>query len=309
MRIKIFVIICFLNYFSFGQKKYICFSFDDLPVVSYGITDTNYQKQLFDKLITSLKNNNIPAIGFVNEGKLYDNKLLNPFQVNLLNNWVDCGLDIGNHTFSHSDYNSVSFKEYSKDIAKGEIESKKILGRNGKNITYFRHPFIHLGNTKAKADSLSNYLLNHGYLEAPVTIDNDDYLFAFAYQKAKVKNDKMLIEQIGNDYINYTEKRLKFYEKEAFGLFGRDISQVLLLHASLLNSDYIDYLAVMFRKNNYTFVSIDKVLEDDAYKSEITIYGSWGISWIDSWALSMGKKGDFFKDEPIIPGYILKVPE
>jgi hypothetical protein len=65
----------------------------------------------------------------------------------------------------------------------------------------------------------------------------------------------------------------------------------------------------MFRKNNYVFVNMDKALEDSAYKTEINFFGKWGISWIDKWALSQGKKGDFFKDEPATPDYIKKLSE
>jgi hypothetical protein len=63
----------------------------------------------------------------------------------------------------------------------------------------------------------------------------------------------------------------------------------------------------MFQKNNYDFISMDKTLEDDVYKTEITKFGNWGISWIDRWALSSGKKGDFFEGEPVTPDYIVRL--
>ena len=115
------------------------------------------------------------------------------------------------------------------------------------------------------------------------------------------------MKQIGADYVTYIEEKLKYYEKQANHLFQRNISQILLLHASLLNSDYMGALADMFRDNNYAFVSMDSALEDEAYNTEITVFGNWGISWIDKWALSQGKKGDFFKDEPVTPEYIEKL--
>jgi peptidoglycan/xylan/chitin deacetylase (PgdA/CDA1 family) len=290
---------------SFGQRKEVCFSFDDLPVVSYGMPDTVFQKELFDNLISGLNQNRIPAVGFVNEKKLFNSEgNLNEFQVRLLQTWSDHNLELGNHTFSHPDYNLTSFKDFTQDILKGEIITKKILFIKGKTIRYFRHPFLHLGNTKEKTDSLDNFLSDHGYTTAPVTIDNEDYLFAVAYKRAKVKNDTLLTKQIGNDYINYMWKKLKYYEMQSISLFGRDIKQILLLHASWLNSDYIDSLAVMYRKNNYEFITMDKALEDDVYNTRITAYGNWGISWIDRWALSKGKKGSFFKDEPETPDYI-----
>jgi len=309
MKILPVFVLLLSGFIAFGQQKQVCFSFDDLPVVSYGITDTIYQKKLLNKLVSSLCNNKIPAIGFVNEGKLYDKEVLDQFQVNLLKGWADSGLDLGNHTYSHPDYNAVTFTDYSQDILKGETITKEILKDLGKVIRYFRHPFLHVGNSKVKADSLSDFLANKGYQIAPVTIDNDDYLFALAYKRAAVKKDSGLMTQIGRDYVKYMEKKLNYFEKQANRLFGRDINQILLLHASLINSDYIDSLIFMFKRNNYIFVSMDKATEDKAYKTDITVFGKMGISWLDRWALSEGKQKDFFRDDPATPDYIIKLAE
>jgi peptidoglycan/xylan/chitin deacetylase (PgdA/CDA1 family) len=307
MRIPALLFFASLSLITFSQKKQVCFSFDDLPVVTYRIKDQDAQKRLNAKLISSLNKYRIPAIGFVNEKKLNDSTGLIKYQVDLLKAWVAGGLDLGNHTFSHPDYNNVSLKQFSEDLLKGETVTRAILSGKNMKLKYFRHPFLHVGNTKEKADSLSNFLSEHGYTVAPVTIDNEDYLFAVAYERSKFKNDTVMMKQIGHDFVDYIEKKLKYFEEESDKLFGRNISQILLLHASYLNSDYVDALAVMFLKNNYTFVSMDKALEDTAYKTEITRFGNWGITWLDRWALSMGKKGDFFKDEPATPEYIVKM--
>src|SRR5689334_835599 len=109
---------------SFAQQKQVCFSIDDLPLVTYGVTDTIIQKEMMHKLVASVKRNQIPAIGFVNEIKLYQQNALNPFQVRLLKHWVDNGLDLGNHTFSHPDYNELSLKAFGADILKGEVVTR-----------------------------------------------------------------------------------------------------------------------------------------------------------------------------------------
>ncbi len=309
--VLLFIIISILAVVpSFSQGKQVCFSIDDLPTVAYGISDTVFQKALTDKLISSFTANKIPAIGFVNEMKLYDgnNKAIS-FQIQLLNAWVDGGLELGNHTFSHPDYNSVSLKRYSQDILKGEMVTKEILKRHGNRLTYFRHPFLHTGNSKEKSDSLHYFLTRHGYTVAPVTIDNDDYLFALAYHRAKNKGDMQLMKQIKKDYVDYMEKKLHYFERQSHQLFGRNIKQILLLHASLLNADTMDSLANMYQENGYEFISMTDALKDEAYKTEITRFGNWGISWIDRWALSQGKKGDFFKDDPVTPDYIRKLTE
>lgn len=305
MRTLLYIAFLLVGYLTAsGQRKHVCVSIDDLPTVTYGVTDSAFQKHLTDKLISALKANRIPAIGFVNEGKLHNEHTTMSFQVELLNLWVDNDLELGNHTYSHPDYNSMSLKDFSHDILKGELVTRELLKRKGTTLKYFRHPFLHVGNSKAKSDSLDIFLLRHGYITAPVTIDNEDYLFALAYKRANDKNDSKLMKQIGADYIVYMEEKVKYFEKQAYNLFGRNIKQILLLHASLLNADYMDALAKMFHKNGYDFITMDEALEDDAYKTPITTYGNWGISWIDRWALSQGKQGEFFKDEPATPDYI-----
>ncbi len=289
---------------SHAQKKQVCFTIDDMPLVTYGITDTVYQKRMMDKIISALKSSGIPAMGFVNEFKLFNNNQLIPFQVQLLKSWLAAGLDLGNHTYSHPDYNTLSSANFFKEIIKGEQVTRKLMTEHNKKLAYFRHPFLHVGDTKAKSDSLNQFLTAHHYVAAPVTFDNADYLFAVAYKRAQDKKDDKLIKQIGDDYISYMEQKVLYFEKQSQALFARQIKQILLLHANALNADYLPALASMFQKNNYEFISLPQALQDEVYQTPITVYGKWGISWIDRWALSLGKKGDFFKDEPQTPEYI-----
>jgi peptidoglycan/xylan/chitin deacetylase (PgdA/CDA1 family) len=290
-----------------AQQKLVCFSIDDLPVVSYGMNDTSFQRTIIEKLLASFTRNGIPAIGFVNEKKLWSNGERIPFQVSLIERWIDRGFDIGNHTYSHPDYNTVSLREYTDDLLKGEGIIKELLERKGRNLKYFRHPYLHTGNTKLKADSLSEFLQHHGCTTAPVTIDTDDYLFALAYKRTREKNDTALTQQIGRDYLAYMEKKLLFYEQQAQALFGRDIRQIFLVHASWLNSEYMDSLALLYSSHGYSFISMAKALEDSVYQTPVTAFGKWGISWLDRWALSCGKQKEFFINDPAPPEYVLQL--
>ncbi|MDD3032953.1 MAG: polysaccharide deacetylase family protein [Bacteroidales bacterium] len=304
MKKLVIILLLLISTVASGQKAQICFSIDDMPVVSYGIKDSNYQKQIFNSIMNSLVKNEIPAIGFVNEGKMRKEADGGRYQKELLKKWIKSGLELGNHTYSHPDYNTTSCKEYTSDILRGEKILKEILSESGKSIKYFRHPFLHVGETKAKADSLDLFLKEHGYKVAPVTIDNEDYLFALAYNKASVVKDTLLMNRIGRDYIEYMEKKLHYYERQSIALFGRKIPQILLIHSSLLNAVYLDSLASMYKRNGCEFVDMDTALRDEAYNSKVTSYGKWGISWIDRWAISLGKKGEFFDGDPVSPDYI-----
>jgi peptidoglycan/xylan/chitin deacetylase (PgdA/CDA1 family) len=288
---------------ALAQKK-VCFTIDDLPVVSYSISDSAFQREITTNLLNKLAEHKVPAIGFVNEFKLYSNNNLNLFQVSLLNQWVTQGFELGNHTYSHLDYNIATLEKFGAEIIKGETQTKKLLERSGKSLRYFRHPYLHTGDTKAKSDSLDQFLKVHHYIVAPVTIDNADYLFALAYHRAYVKKDQTLMNRIGTDYLTYMEKVLHYFEQHSNALLGQNIQHTLLLHANLLNSHYIGKLAEVYTRNGYEFITLAEALQDKLYETPITRFGKWGISWIDRWALSQGKGNDFFKGEPAIPAYI-----
>ena len=308
MRKLILSILFFCGVLYYGQKNQVCFTFDDLPVAALSFKSNDFQKSVTVKILTALKKHNIPAIGFVNEIKLYDNNQPDTSEINLLKMWLDAGLDLGNHTFSHMDYHKVNTKKYFDDILKGEKITKPLMASYGKLIRYFRHPYLHAGETKEKTDSLNIFLKRIGYIEAPVTIDNSDWIFSSAYDSAMVKKDTSLMKSIGTTYIDYMERKLKYFEKQSNKLFGRNIRQILLIHANAINSDYLNELAIMYESNNYKFVSISKALEDKAYLTSIVVFNrNWGISWLDRWALSQGKKGEFFMDEPTTPENIMKL--
>jgi hypothetical protein len=103
------------------------------------------------------------------------------------------------------------------------------------------------------------------------------------------------------------EEKVLFYEKISVALFGRTIDQTLLIHASLLNADYIETLVKRIQKNGYSFISQTEVLKDPAYQTNITKFGKYGISWLDRWALSQGKRGEFFEGDPQTPEFIVEL--
>jgi peptidoglycan/xylan/chitin deacetylase (PgdA/CDA1 family) len=308
MRVLLFSFMILNPFLLFSQTHQVCFTFDDLPVVTLRNKSILYQKDVTEKILATLTHHQISAIGFVNAKKLYTNELLDPQKTNLLKRWIDEKMDLGNHTFSHMDFHESTFSAYANDIIKGETELKILLSSVGKKPHYFRHPYLRAGENKEKTDSLYHFLKEKGYEIAPVTIDNAEWIFNSAYDSVLVTNDKQRMIEVGNSYIQYMEQKVKYYEGQSQKLFGRNIKHILLLHANRLNADYLDDLIMMLKKNSYSFISLKDALMDEAYSTPITKFNKhWGMSWLDRWALSKGKKGDFFKDEPTAPDFIMKL--
>jgi len=290
---------------NFAQSREIAITIDDLPVASV-IKDGDFQQKLTTELLTKLKKYNVPAIGFVNEGKLFRNDSLINERVDLLKQWLNAGLDLGNHTYSHKSLNLIPAKEYTKDLLKGERIIRGLIEGAGKELIYFRHPFLQTGRNIEARDSLENFLKEHNYKIAPVTIDNSDWVFASGYEKALRENDSTMMKKISDAYIPYMESKFEHFEFVSRELFDREMKQILLIHASKLNADHFNELADMMIERGYKFIPLKEALTDTAYNSPDTFFGAGGISWLHRWALTQGKNKDIFKTDLPAPEFIMK---
>lgn len=301
-----FILAVFILLFSLSiyAQKQVCITVDDLPVVGYGLNKNEEWKSVTQRLINTFQNKGIPAIGYVNENKLYTNGQLNQNRLAVLEMWLSNGFELGNHTYAHIDYHKSSFQDFTANIMKGEKVTRPLMEKHDKRLQYFRHPFLRAGSTKESSEALEGFLKDTDYTPAPVTLDSDDYLFAKAYAMAFKKGQKEMMEKIGKEYIAHTENKLKYYETLTEAVFGRQIAQTYLCHANMLNADYLDELADMFKRNGYEFVSQAQVLKDKAYQEPVTKFGNWGMSWLYRWSLSRDKGRALFKEDIEVPAYI-----
>ncbi|WP_080059661.1 polysaccharide deacetylase family protein [Spirosoma aerolatum] len=286
-----------------AQKRMVI-TIDDLPTVSAFYKTQQAKQQLTQKLLAHVTYAHVPAIGFVISGLLQSTSKLDTAQLALLQRWLEAGLELGNHTFAHKDYNLIPFSESKADVIQGESIVKSFVEKQRKPFRYFRHPYLRKGDTPAKKDSLENFLRQRGYREAPVTIDNSDWLYARAYDNALGMNDAALIAQVGQSYVSYMLDCITYYEAQSQALFNRPIPQILLIHANSINADFLGRLLSELKNRGYSFITLDEALKDNAYLSTDTYTGKGGISWLHRWALTQGKKGEFFKGEPEVPATI-----
>lgn len=301
--IVIFFIICIK--LTFPQSREVAITIDDLPVAST-VKEIGFKQQLTNDLLAKLKKYNVPATGFVNEGKLYENDSLFNERVALLKQWLNAGLDLGNHTFSHKSLNQIPAKDYIEDLLKGEGIIRELIKDVGKELIYFRHPFLQTGRNIAVRDSLEKFLKEHNYKIAPVTIDNSDWVFARGYEKALLENDSLMMKKIADAYIPYMESKFEHFEFVSQELFGREIKQVLLIHANKLNADHFNELAEMMIKRGYKFIPLKEALKDTAYNSPDTFFGAGGISWLHRWALTEGRDKEIFKTDLPAPKFVME---
>jgi len=113
-------IVCLLYLTNlFAQTKKIAITIDDLPCTN--CQDLSMTLQVNTKLLKTLYDYKVPAIGFVNEIKFYTEGSPDPAKINILKNWLASGLTLGNHTFSHVSIDNTTIEEYENEIVKGGI--------------------------------------------------------------------------------------------------------------------------------------------------------------------------------------------
>ena len=292
------------SYLSLSQKKEVCFTIDDLPVVSYGQTEQFYLWDMTLNLISTLDKYEIPAVAFVNEGKMFDGEKLDSTQLDMLKLWFQNGYEVGNHTYSHMSYHGNSFEAFREEVLKGEKISRHLEQEYNKELRYFRHPYLRVGETKEKYDQLNKLLKSKGYITAPVTVVNQDWVFAGAYAAAEKKNAKDTMQMIGDAYVDFSIRCFKWEEGKSSAFFGRNIKHTLLLHANKLNADYLDDLTSKLIEMEYEFVTLEEALKDEAYKIEITEFSNNGTNWLDAFGKTLGKTYEATTSPPDFPKWI-----
>ncbi len=265
----------------------VALTFDDLPGIVLR-PNQDYVDATNKALIKGLKRHHFPAIGFVNEGKL--DEMIRSRQVAILQSWLDAGFELGNHTFSHSSPNNVGAKGYIADIARGEQVIRPMMEKAHRNLQWFRHPYLETGSPAPVKAEINQWLADHGYRIAPVTIDADDWEFAEPYDNAVMSGNKAEARHIREVYLAYTDRTVTWYRRAARAIFGRDIAYVMLLHDTRLNADCFEGLAAMLKRQNLHPVSIEQALRDPAYQTPDTYSGRDGIEWLERFSDTLHKE-------------------
>ncbi len=281
--------------------RMVAVTFDDLPGVSQRGRTVEEHTRITDGLLRQIAEQRVPAIGFVNEGKLLTDGRVDERRVELLRRWARAGLELGNHGYSHADFHINPLGAYIADVARGDSVTRIVLAEAGRRPEFFRHPFLHTGLSMDDRRRFEASLAERGYRVAPVTIDNHDYIFAAAYDRAPADSVR---RRVADEYVDYMERMTAYYEQQSVSLLGREIPHVLLLHANNLNAEHFGRLAQMYARRGYSFVPLERAMRDPAYASPDSYTGPGGITWIHRWALTAGKRGAAFAGEPEVPQWV-----
>ncbi len=247
------------------------------------------------QLISKLARRKVPAIGFLQGSMISDDEKLSSLEMKLLRSWRDEGFEIGIGNYKHVWFYDTPYNEYVAGVEKNESVAREILAEKNLPLRYFSYPYLNTGKNSEERNHFEAWLASRGLTPVKFTIDNQEWMYSFAYNVAKLNRDNEAADKIRAEFIEYMSKMFDHYEAYSQEMFGRDIAQTMVLTPSLLVGDSFDELFGMIEKRGYKFVSMEEALSDPAYQTPENFYGKAGISWFERWQMAQGRK---LLDEP-----------
>jgi peptidoglycan/xylan/chitin deacetylase (PgdA/CDA1 family) len=288
---------------ALAQNRAVAVTFDDLPYQAPDVQlcDPVEAMALTEDFVAMLRPLNTRSAVFVNEGKVCDARRAELLPA-VLTVWLDAGLDMGNHTFSHINIHRNTVEAYLADVDRGAPVTRAMLEERGRTLRFFRHPYLFTGETPEKKAAIAAGLAERGYTVAPVTIDNNDWMFAAVYRQAA--GDEALKTRIGEAYVAHMTTVLDHWEPYSAELAGgREPAQVLLLHANTLNRDWYPQVHALYLARGYRFVTLDEALADPLYAHADDYVRANGVSWLHRWTSTEGRP---IRWEPEPPAWIVE---
>ena len=255
-------------------------------------------------LIHKLKEYKVPATGFLQGGMISDGDKFFPVRKNIARMWIDAGFEVGLGGFRHIWLSKTPVDEYIANIEKNEKIAKQLIGDMGLPPRYFSYPFLNTGKSIEDKAKVEAWLASRGYTSVKYTIDNQEWMYSYAYDMARNDNDLSTMKDIRESYLAYIGKMFDHYEAYSQEHFGRDIPQTMVLTPSRLITDTADEFFAMIAKRGYTLISIDEAQGDPAYKTPEDFTGDAGISWFERWSMAKGLR---LRHEPDVDPVVQRI--
>lgn len=309
------LLLCTFGFSSLAAEqpdRQIALTIDDLPWQWPENIPEQELARRHQSLIDALRASGVQGVGFVNEGKLEVGGEVQPHRLKMMEDWLNAGWELGNHTWGHTDLHAAGLDAFQKDVLRGEQQLRPMLAKRGSRPRWFRHPYLRAGRTPADREALQQFLTGHGYRIAPVTVDNGEWVWAKAYQNVMdgsvpAPERAATLERLKRGYRPYMLNKVDYFERQSIALLGYALPQVWLLHANELNADAFPELIEGVKRRGYRIVTLEDALEDPAYTRSDGYRGRFGPSWLHRWAMAEEKPREFYAGEPVVPRWVLEL--
>ncbi len=184
----------------------------------------------------------------------------------LLAPWDKAGHMIGNHSYSHRNFNAptTNIEEYQQDILKAEA----LLQEFPRFRKYFRFPMLKEGDTAAKRDAMRSFFAKHGYRNGHVTVDASDWAIDQRLTARLKKQPDADVKPYRDFYLEHMWARSEYYDSLARRVLNRPVKHTVLIHFNLLNGLFLGELLDMYKAKGWQLIDAEEAFTDPIFVSE-----------------------------------------
>jgi peptidoglycan/xylan/chitin deacetylase (PgdA/CDA1 family) len=194
----------------------------------------------------------------------------------LIQPWKQAGHLIGNHTYSHRNYDSLTFEEFSADV----IHAGQVLASDLSMPRLFRFPLLKEGNTAAKRDRMREFLATHRYRNGYVTIDASDWYYDNRLRERLATDAAFDVNRFRQPYLDHLWDRAQFYDDLSMQVLGRSVPHTILIHWNLLNSLFLADVLNMFHRRGWRIVNAEHAFRDPIFlRAPKTVPAGESLLW------------------------------
>ena len=180
--------------------------------------------------------------------------------------WDKAGHLIGNHTYSHREFNApeADLKTYQEDILRAEA----LLKDYPRFRKYLRFPMLKEGDTVAKRDGMRAFMSQHGYRNGHVTIDNSDWAIDQRLTARLKKDPNADLKPYRDFYLEHMWARARYYDSLAQRVVGRTVKHTILVHFNLLNGLFLNNVIMMLKAKGWQPIDAEEAFTDSVFLAQ-----------------------------------------
>jgi peptidoglycan/xylan/chitin deacetylase (PgdA/CDA1 family) len=180
--------------------------------------------------------------------------------------WDKAGHLIGNHTYSHREFNApeADLNAYQADILRAEA----LLKTFPRFRKYLRFPMLKEGDTVEKRDRMRTFMSQNGYRNGHVTIDNSDWAIDQRLTARLKKDPNADLKPYRDFYLEHMWARAEYYDSLASRVVGRPVKHTILTHFNLLNGLFLNDVIEMLKGKGWQPIDAEEAFTDSVFLAQ-----------------------------------------
>ena len=127
---------------------------------------------------------------------------------------------------------------------------------------FYRFPYLADHGQHEKVRAIHHYLHSKNYIISPITTDSKDFMFNQLLLSVPENKRRQYLHTLKDSYLAFIWEQTLHAEEQIIASKKANPTQILLIHANLLNAYVLGDIIQLYRDHGFRFVSLQEALKD-----------------------------------------------